>query len=189
MYCRSPEIDIVKIKHLLIQHRQRVLIGVDNEEYQRIHIRRAYLLKDAFRQFSKDSFAINKLIRVVFIGEEAVDDGGPRREFFHLLNRDIFTKSGLFAGHPHHVVPLHNVNAVENKMFYLVGQMIATILVQGGEPPACFAKAVSDLLIFRDIRSSVCIEDVPDYAIQTSLKQVSRYTIYTYTLCLAHGLI
>lgn len=173
IYCSLPEIDITKIKHLLMQHRQRVLIGIDDEDYQRLNVRRAYLLKDAFHQFSKESFDINKLIKVVFIGEEAVDDGGPRREFFYLVIRDIFTKSGLFAGHPHHVVPLHNVNAVENKMFYLVGRMIATVLVQGGQPPACFAKAIADFLVFHEIKSSVCIDDIPDYTIRNSLKQVN----------------
>ena len=84
-------------------------------------------------------FDEHKLIRVVFIGEEAIDEDGPRREFFHLLTRDIFCKSGLFVGYPDHVVLSHNVHAVEQNnvhaveqnKFYIAGRMISTSLVRG----------------------------------------------------------
>ena len=40
------------------------------------------------------------------------------------------------------VVPLHNVQAVESKKFYIIGRIIAMSLVQGGESPSCFSKAL-----------------------------------------------
>ena len=73
----------------------------------------------------------------MFIGEQAVDEGGPRREFFRLVLRGVFSSSGLFTGCPDHVVPVHNVEALENNKFFIVGRMIATSLVQGGESPSC----------------------------------------------------
>ena len=36
-------------KHLLIQHRERVLIGLEEENYQRINVRRPFLLNIATR--------------------------------------------------------------------------------------------------------------------------------------------
>ena len=69
------------------------------------------MFSDALRQFSKPTFDVSQMIQVQFIGEEVVDEGGPRRDIFNFLMHDIF-KSELFAGFPDHVVPLHNVEAV-----------------------------------------------------------------------------
>ena len=83
---------------------------------------------------------------------------------------DVFNHSGLFAGHPNNVVPLHNVQAVESSKFYLVGKIIAMTLVQGGEAPACFSKAIADYLVNKCISSPVDVSDIPDYAIRSSLE-------------------
>ena len=53
----------------------------DDEDVQRINIRRFQVLSDSPRQFRKTSLNVEKLRRVCFTGEEAVDAGGPRREF------------------------------------------------------------------------------------------------------------
>ena len=153
------------------------MTGMDEEDYQRINIRRSCLLKDAVRQFSKASFDVNKLLRVVFICEQAVDKGGPRREFFHLLLNEIFNLSGLFTGYPSNVIPLHNVEAVENRKFYVIGKMLATTLVQGGEAPSCFSKAIADYIVYDQVRSPVDINDIPDRMIQKSLMEVYGYNI------------
>ena len=168
----SQKVDPIEVKHLLLQQQKAVL---KTEEYSRINVRRSHLFDDSFRYFSKASFDEHKLIRVVFIGEEAVDEGGPRREFFHLLTRDIFCKSGLFVGYPDHVVPSHNVRAVEQNKFYIAGRMISTSLVQGGEAPACFSKAIADYIVYGDVRSPTCIDDIPNFEIKSILKEVSWY--------------
>lgn len=95
-------------------------------------MRRSNLYHDTFRSFSKPTFNVNEMLKVCFIGEPGtVDDGVPRHEFFSLLIREIFRMSGLFLGWPEHAVPVHNVQAVANNNFYLVGKMLATCLVQG----------------------------------------------------------
>ena len=38
------------------------------------------------------------ILPVTFVGESAVDDGGPRREYFKLLQYDNACKSSLFGG-------------------------------------------------------------------------------------------
>ena len=107
-----------------------------------------------------------------FIGEHAVDSGGPRREFYRHLIPETFSKSGLFAGWPEHVVPLHNIDAVATNKYYVVGKMLASCLVQGGQPPVCFAHAVADYLVYDQVRSIPCIEDIPDYEVQQFMLQV-----------------
>lgn len=49
-------------------------------------------------------------------------------------------------------------------------------LVQGGEAPVCFSKAVTDYIVYERVSSPANIDDIPDYAIQTSLREVSRCT-------------
>ena len=113
----------------MLLHQEKVIVKPVDENYQRIHIRRSRLFADAMRAFSKPTFNASKMLKVVFIGEPSVDDGGPRREFLQLLMRDAFATSGLFAGWPQHIVPLHNVQAVANNMFYVTGKMMAACLV------------------------------------------------------------
>ena len=96
----------VVIKHVIQQHQARVIKSRDDEDVQPIRIRRSHVFVDALRQFSKKSFDVEKMLRVHFVGEEAVDAGGPRRELFHLLTREIFTTSNLFDGFPNHVIKL-----------------------------------------------------------------------------------
>ena len=91
--------DVIKAKHILIQHEEKVIVSTNEEDFQRIHIRRKTLYTDALRAFSHSSFNPSRMLRVTFIGEAAIDDGGPQREFFLFLMKDVFSISGLFTGH------------------------------------------------------------------------------------------
>ena len=65
----------------------------------RLTIRREFLLEDAFRQVmcaTKKELARSKLY-VTFDKEEGLDYGGPSREFFFLISREVFNPYyGLF---------------------------------------------------------------------------------------------
>jgi hypothetical protein len=112
------------------------------------------------------------MLKVCFIGDASIDDGGPRREFFSLLLREIFVKSGLFYGWPDHVVPLHHIEAITTNQFYMIGKMLAVCMIQGGEPPVCFSKAIADYLVYERIESLPCIDDIPDVNIRNLMKKV-----------------
>lgn len=159
-------------KHVLLQHQYKVLTGLDEEDRQRIHVRRSHIVEDSIRAFSKHTFSVSKMLKVVFVGEPSVDDGGPRREYFQLVMREIFTKSGLFVGWPLNVIPVHNVQAVAQNKYYVVGKIIATSLVQGGQPPVCFSAALADYTVFDEVRSCPCLQDIPDYEIRQKLEKV-----------------
>ena len=104
------------------------------------------------------------------MGESAMDDDGPRREVFQLLLKDAFTSSGLFIGWPRHMIPLHCVEAVPSNKFYIVGKMMSTCLVQGGQTPVCSTDGIADYLIYDEARSEPCIADIPDCIVQKKLK-------------------
>ena len=89
--------DTVKVKHILLQHQDKVMCkGLD--DVQRIVVRRSHLFSDAFRTFSRSVFDPTKYLKVTFVGEPAVDEGGPRRELFRLLIQSATCQSGLFTG-------------------------------------------------------------------------------------------
>lgn len=168
----EDKVDVIETKHVLLQHQRRVITATNEECFQRIHVRRSNLFHDAFRAFSRSTFDISKMLKVCFIGDASIDDGGPRREFFSLLLREIFDKSGLFYGWPDHVVPLHHIDAIMTNQFYMIGKMMVACMVQGGEPPVCFSKAVADYLAYERIESHPCINDIPDVNIRNLMNKV-----------------
>ena len=84
-----------------------------------------------------------------------------------------FTESGLFTGWPNNVVPVHSIQGVADNRFYVIGKMISSSIVQGGQPPLCFAKAVGDYIVYDEVKSSPCLEDIHDFSIRQSLEKVS----------------
>lgn len=90
---------LIKAKHVIQQHQERVITPkLTDEDVQRIHVRRKYLLADSLRAFSKPTFNLSKMLKITFMGESAVDDGGPRREYFQLLRMHFHRQGFLLAG-------------------------------------------------------------------------------------------
>ncbi len=168
----NRKLDLISLKHAIQQHQRRVITSIDDEDVQRIIVRRSHVFEDAFRHFSKDSFDVTKILKVKFVGESAIDDGGPRREFFKLIIPAIANKSGMFGGYPSHVIPLHNVDALIRNKYFIVGKMIATAIVQGGQPPVYFAGAVADFIVFNSVKSLVDLEDIDDFEVRQPLEKV-----------------
>jgi len=97
---------------------------------------------------------------------------GPHREFFQLAIKEVFMMSGLFHGWPQNVVLCHNVEALADSKYFLVGRLIAMCLVQGGQPPVCFSAGVADYFVYDDITSQPCLDDIHDVEIRDKLKKV-----------------
>lgn len=70
------------------------------------------------------------------------------------------------------VIP--NIDAQFNNLYRIVGRMLATIIVQGGESPAMFTKSVVDYIVTGDLHKVTCtIDDIPDAEIRTTVQQAS----------------
>ena len=54
----------------------------------------------------------------------------------------------------------------------MVGKMVSTCLVQGGQPPVCFADGIADYLIYDEVKSEPCIADITDCIVRRKLNQV-----------------
>jgi hypothetical protein len=78
---------------------------------------------------------ISKHLRVTFIGEPAIDDGGPMREYMRLLLGSIISNNSLFCGHVNSRSLRHNVIELNKKTYFYVGQILSITLVHGGPAP------------------------------------------------------
>ena len=166
----------MEVQHVLKQHANR---AVDKTNNQRVNVRRRELLQDAFRQFKRTSFDVTKMLRITFLGESAVDGGGPCREFFRLLLADLFTVSGLFVGYPSSVTAAHNVVSLENGDFAIAAKVVVTSIVQGGLAPHCFSAAIADFIVYGEVRSPVNLNDIADSDVREKMKKV-HIMAYTY---------
>ena len=82
------------------------------------------------------------------MGEEAVDDGGPRREFLTLVLQEMAADGNIFQGLPHSRFLLHNVQALAARKFFLAGMLVAVSLANGGPGLACLSEALYNYLCF-----------------------------------------
>ena len=156
-----------------ILHRQKVkMLPVDRSEYQRIVVRRKHLWEDALRRF-RSGINFQKYIRITFVGEPAVDDGGPLWEFLHRLMGAIASNNCLFQGREDCRVPTPNVTALEKRTYQHVGEMISVSLIHGGPSPTFFAPSVVDYIVHGMTKVTATIGEVPDDNIRRKLDEVS----------------
>ena len=71
-----------------------------------------------------------------------------------------------------HVIPCHKADGVANNTYYYVGKMISTCIVQGGEVPVCFAKVVADYVVCNEVKSPVCLDNIPYTNVSECLHKV-----------------
>ena len=130
-------------------------------------------MQDALKRFNRSSFDVSKLLHITFLGESAVDTGGPRREFFRLLLIELFSASNLFEGYPSAVTPTHNVLALSNGCYRTAGLMIATSIIQGGPAPHCFATLVADILVYGKVQSDANMSEIINVEIREKMEKAS----------------
>nr|XP_033815100.1 probable E3 ubiquitin-protein ligase HERC3 isoform X3 [Geotrypetes seraphini] len=89
-----------------------------------LHVRRNNLVGDALRELSIHSDVdLKKPLKVIFDGEEAVDDGGVTKEFFLLLLKELLNPIyGMFSCYSDsNLLWFSDACVVEHNWFHLVG--------------------------------------------------------------------
>ena len=143
---------------------------MDSSKYQRIVVRRRHLWEDALHRF-RSGVDYHKHIHVTFVGEPAVDAGGPLREFLRLLMGEIASNNSLFSGDVHRV-PVQNMSALENQTYYYIGQMMAVSLIHGGPAPTFLAPSVVDYIIKGIRGADPQVKEVPNLHVRSKLNEV-----------------
>ena len=156
----------------MLQRQKTKFLPVDTSDYQRVVVRRRHIWTDALRQF-KSGINFQKYIRIRFVGDPAVDEGGPMREFLNLLMGAVANNDSLFQGQNEYRVPLPNVSELEKQTYKYIGQMFAVSLLYGGPSPTFLAPSVVNYLVYGLSRVQADVYEVPNAAIQNKLKKVS----------------
>ena len=140
----------------------------------RLKVRRNFIWTDAkvkLRQVERKG-EWNKLMKIQFVGEPAVDEGGPRREFITLLHRYMHDSS-MFAGLDSKKCFTHNFTALKDRDFALYGKVIAWSILQGCPSPAFFSEPVTDYILYGELsKLSPDISLVPDYTVRHILQEL-----------------
>ena len=110
LYNTSAKNDIIRLFNLRQQHsifrklsRQRNIDNLLNDLLRngyklKLNIRRERLIEDTLNEISKPNINLQNEVQVKFQGEQGVDQGGVRKEFFMLFIRQIFDPNyGMFS--------------------------------------------------------------------------------------------
>jgi hypothetical protein len=157
---------------------------------QIVRVRRQHIWEDALRVFSKKDFKTCCNISVHFIGEEAADEGGPRREFLRLLVDSIRETSGILEGSQGEKKSFSlNPLLMSTKAYFYAGQMVGTSLQQGGPGLRCLVSALYFYIAGKLEDMKITKDDITDpFTVERIAKVIHVYNtkmIKTWnTLCL-----
>ena len=149
------------------------------DEISKFNISRNHIWEGTKRALNRKSFHPRNKISVKFtddIGtsEGAVDLGGPAREFFTLVI-EWLVNSQLFFGVETSKFLSLNANCLEEREYYLAGQIFAMSLVHGGPGPKCFAESCYQA-VMRETGTQIHahLNDVPDYELRSSFDRLLK---------------
>ena len=111
-----------------------VVSGAAQSPYFIVGVNRATLVQDALLNFSgKPPSEFKKPLRVKFFGEDGIDAGGVKKEFFQLLIRELFAPQfGMFVSDAHtHTVWFNPVCDDQAQEYRLVGIIIGLAIYNG----------------------------------------------------------
>ena len=140
----------------------------------RIRVRRRSLWEDGCDELSRD-FDVKKHLRVKFIGEKGADGGGPRRELFFRMVEEMSKQSMLFEGPDELRTPKHNLMALRQKKYHLIGKIIVLSILNGGPAPKFFPKHILEYLFLGHVTGSegniaqITSEDMREKVLKASI--------------------
>ena len=170
-------------KEELLQNQKAKFLSADKFDYQRIVVRQRHLWQDALHRFNS-GMNFTKYIRVTFVGEPAVDDGGPLREFLHLLMVAIANNNQLFQGGEACRVPTPNMVELQKQTYKHVGEMMAVSLIHGGPPPAFIAPSVVDYIIYGIGKVKATVKEAPTTSLETIWQRLAHAESMIFYACM-----
>ena len=103
MFSTAAKVDVLQNEASLMQNEAVIgqimggmgnpglgLLGLVGGLHLKLNIRRERILEDALGQLSGRGTELKKPLKIKFVGEQGVDEGGVKKEFFHLLIDELF---------------------------------------------------------------------------------------------------
>ena len=110
-------------------------------------------------------------VQVSFLGELAVDEGGPSREFFGLVFQEL-AQSSLLTGCPGSQCFSSHTPLLGKNLYKLAGQLVSLSFLNGGPGPHLFCVAIAERITYGKRISPLKVEDVPDCQLKEHLIKV-----------------
>ncbi|XP_057857304.1 uncharacterized protein LOC131066540 isoform X2 [Cryptomeria japonica] len=143
---------------------------------QILKVRRSDLIADTLRQLSslpKNEY--KKPLKVIFEGEEGVDEGGVTKEFFQILVRDLFhVDYGMFTYYEDTRNFWFNPNSMESDHeFWLIGAILGLAIYNGVILDVHFPTVIYKKLM----ELTPCVDDIKDFQpeVARSLQQLLEF--------------
>lgn len=137
----SKKAEVLNLENRVLQTRERraamvesILRGDPGIQFLRLRVSRNHIVRDAITQLSSiqtsDPMRLRKRLRIEFLGEEGLDEGGVQKEFFQLILRDLFDpKYGMFTYNDETHLFWFNPNSLETPAeFRLLGILLGLAL-------------------------------------------------------------
>lgn len=146
------------------------------DQFLNLTVSRNHIVRDTMLQISNhDTSQLKKPLRVEFVGEEAEDAGGVRKEFFMLLLKEIFDPVyGMFKqSEETNMIWFSNNPFEDDIMYYLIGAIYGlaiynSIIIYVPFPLVLYKKILGE---------SVMLDDISDLypTLANSLKSLLEY--------------
>eukprot|EP01119_Soliformovum_irregulare_P023205 TRINITY_DN8079_c2_g1_i2.p2 TRINITY_DN8079_c2_g1~~TRINITY_DN8079_c2_g1_i2.p2 ORF type:complete len:422 (+),score=148.47 TRINITY_DN8079_c2_g1_i2:1779-3044(+) len=110
------------------------LLGIQDAPFLVFSVKRDSIVEDALHQLAmKSERDLRKPLKVIFEGEEGVDEGGLAKEFFQLVLEKLFDPAyGMFTFDEISRTCWFNMNSMEsNSQFKLIGAMLGIAIYNG----------------------------------------------------------
>ena len=118
------------------------------------------------RAIGRKRFTFFRPVVVAFAGEEAVDDGGPTREFFRLLMHEI-SELSIFQGSWFS----HDLGLLASSRYELAGKLVAWSILHGGSGPHCLSSIGYELQQSYQVNLKKGADAVNDVEMRSMLQQ------------------
>ena len=149
---------------------------ITDSETCKFNISRNHIWEGAKRALNRKSFNPQNKLSVKFtddmgISQGAVDLGGPAREFFTLVTERL-VNSQLFVGEATSKFLSLNAKCLEEREYYLAGQVFAMSLVHGGPTLKCLSDLCYDCIVKGVQNVNASPTDASDYDLRISLDKL-----------------
>ena len=140
-------------KHVKMSTRvKRVAVDVD------------HILRDALSFYKSSAFDVGRPVEVELLGSEALDLGGPRRQFFNIVIEGLAKNEvlRLFQGDldDGHLLPAINHDAIICGHFKMAGRMILHSILNEGPAFPLFPAPIYHYMVNGTIESALSFMDI-----------------------------
>ncbi|CAD8173650.1 unnamed protein product [Paramecium octaurelia] len=99
-------------------------------QYVSLTIERDNIIESAIKQLQQTQLSLKNPLKVQFVNEQGVDEGGPKREFFRLIMEKLVTPDyGMFIPKNNDTVFWFNPQSFEMPIYYsLIGKLLGLSL-------------------------------------------------------------